>query len=95
MLKKTYGLTLKEQIPDLRVVGKFRIQDIIRYDKNSGDYLFHDIQPAIEYGYDDKLTIGLQLMFFHHDYQVAEDGLALWLTLKMAVVALKTLSTRL
>ena len=54
---------------------EFRIQDIIRYDKNSGDYLFHDIQPAIEYGYDDKLTIGLQLMFFHHDYSVEDSEL--------------------
>jgi hypothetical protein len=47
---------------------EFKINDISRFGKNSGDYAFHDFRPEIEYGVTDRLTLGVEPIFFHHDY---------------------------
>lgn len=52
---------------------ELKIQDTIRWDKNSGDYTFHDIRPNVEYGITDSLTVGATLMIFNHDYSVDPD----------------------
>ena len=57
---------------DTRPQGSFeaKLSDIIRISKDSGDYVFHDIRPEIEYGVTDKLTIGAEAIIFDHDYSV-------------------------
>jgi len=59
---------------DTRPQGSWEIKmtDIIRLGKNSGSYEFHDIRPEIEYGITDRLTIGAEMMLFHHDYEDVE-----------------------
>lgn len=61
---------------DTRPKGSFEIKlaDIIRIDKDSGSYVFHDIRPEIEYGVTDRLTIGAEIMIFSHDYSGIEVG---------------------
>jgi hypothetical protein len=54
---------------------EFKLSDVIRIDKNEGDYVFHDIRPEIEYGITDRLTIGASLMFFDHDYEIVDEDL--------------------
>ncbi len=51
---------------------EFKVEDIARLGKNSGDYEFHDIRPELEYGITDRWTVGGELMFFHHDYNNVE-----------------------
>ncbi len=54
---------------------EFKLSDTIRVGKHSGDYEFHDIRPEIEYGVTDKLTIGAEILIFHHDYSVNDPDL--------------------
>ncbi len=54
---------------------EFKLSDISRLGKDSGDYRFDDIRPEIEYGITDKLTVGLELMLFNHDYSVDDPEL--------------------
>jgi hypothetical protein len=54
---------------------EIKISDTIRAGKSSGDYVFHDIRPEIEYGLSDKLTIGAEVMIFSHDYSVNDTTL--------------------
>lgn len=62
---------------DTRPQGSFeaKLSDIIRISKDSGDYVFHDIRPEIEYGVTDKLTVGAEAIIFDHDYSVKNDQL--------------------
>ena len=52
-----------------------KLMDVVRLGKDSGDYVFHDIRPEIEYGLTDRLTLGAELMIFHHDYSVEHPDL--------------------
>lgn len=62
---------------DTRPQGSFEVKlsDIVRMDKASGQYVFHDIRPEIEYGVTDRLTIGAELMIFDHNYSVDDSEL--------------------
>jgi len=53
---------------------EFKISDIARVGKNSGDYVFHDIRPEIEYGITDSLSISAELVYFDHNYSGIETG---------------------
>jgi len=70
------NLWLYAQGTDTRPDGsfEFKLKDTIRIDKDSGSYVFHDIRPEIEYGITDKLTVGAELMLFHHNYSGIEEG---------------------
>lgn len=52
-----------------------KLSDIVRISKDSGDYVFHDIRPEIEYGVTDKLTIGAEVIIFDHDYSLKNADL--------------------
>ena len=54
---------------------EFKIGDIARLGKDSGDYSFHDIRPELEYGVTDKLTVGGSIMIFGHNYSVSKTDL--------------------
>lgn len=71
------NLWLYTKATDTRPKGstELKITDIVRIGKSSGDYVFHDIRPEIEYGLTDKLTVGAELMFFSHDYSVDDPDL--------------------
>lgn len=49
---------------------EFKISDIAKVGKKSGDYVAHDIRPEIEYGITDKLSISAELVIFDHNYSV-------------------------
>ncbi|MEM7027215.1 MAG: DUF6662 family protein [Pseudomonadota bacterium] len=51
-----------------------KINYIGRFDKDSGDYAFHDIRPEIEYGFTNKFTMSGAIMIFGHDYSGIEPG---------------------
>ncbi|GAA6152268.1 DUF6662 family protein [Pseudoteredinibacter isoporae] len=51
---------------------EFKVSDIWRKGKNSGNYDFHDIRPEVEYGITDKLSISVEAMIFDHDYRVTD-----------------------
>jgi len=53
---------------------EFKISDTIRVGKGSGDYVFHDIRPEIEYGITDSLTISAELVYFDHNFSGIEAG---------------------
>ncbi len=63
---------------DTRPQGSWelKLSDISRIGKGSGYYAFHDIRPEVEYGITDRLTVGVEAMYFVHDYMVQNDGLA-------------------
>ncbi len=54
---------------------EFKLKDVTRLDKGSGDYTFNDIRPELEYGITDKLTIGAALLIFDHHYSVDDPDL--------------------
>ena len=54
---------------------ELKLSNIMRIGKNSGDYVFNDIRPEVEYGITDRLTIGAEIMIFDHDYQVGDPNL--------------------
>ncbi|WP_411826416.1 DUF6662 family protein [Luteolibacter sp. AS25] len=54
---------------------EFKLSDIYRGDKGSGQYSFHDIRPELEYGITDKWTVGAELLVFHHNYSVDDTDL--------------------
>jgi opacity protein-like surface antigen len=54
---------------------EFKIQDIIRTGKEGGKYTFHEFRPAVEYGITDKLTVGAEILIFHHNYSVSNPDL--------------------
>ncbi len=61
---------------DTRPAGSTEValQDIIRMDKASGHYNFHDIRARVEYGLTNRLTVGANLIFMHHDYSMDAEG---------------------
>lgn len=63
---------------DTRPQGSWelKLSDISRIGKGSGYYAFHDIRPEVEYGITDRLTVGVEAMYFVHDYMVQTDELA-------------------
>lgn len=52
--------------------SEVKVSDVIRMDKNSGSYTFHDIRAEYEYGMTDKLTVAAEVMVFHHDYKLKD-----------------------
>ncbi|MFT6333027.1 MAG: hypothetical protein ACJAW3_001377 [Lentimonas sp.] len=52
---------------------EFKLSDTIRIGKGSGDYVFHDIRPEIEYGITNNLTIGAEIMIFDHNFSLNDD----------------------
>jgi hypothetical protein len=57
--------------------GEFeaKLMTIHRLGKDSGDYMFNDIRPTIEWGVTDRLTLEFQWQLFHHDYSVDDPDL--------------------
>lgn len=51
---------------------EFKLKDITRLGKDSGDYIFNDIRPELEYGITDRLTLGASLLIFDHHYSDVE-----------------------
>ncbi len=62
---------------DTRPQGTFelKLSNISRIGKSSGDYVFNDIRPEIEYGITDSLTITAEIMIFDHNYSVNDPNL--------------------
>lgn len=62
---------------DTRPAGSFelKLSDISRIGKGSGDYVFNDIRPEIEYGITDKLTVYGEVMIFDHHYEITDENL--------------------
>lgn len=54
---------------------ELKISDTIKIGKNSGDYVFHDIRPEIEYGITNRLTFSAESIIFQHDYSVDDPEL--------------------
>lgn len=54
---------------------EYKFGVISRRDKDSGDYVFNDFRPEIEYGITNKLAIYGELMVFDHDYSVDDEDL--------------------
>ena len=62
---------------DTRPQGSWelKLQDIIKTGKEGGDYTSHEIRAGAEYGVTDKLTVGAEVILFHHDYSVTNPDL--------------------
>lgn len=62
---------------DTRPEGSWEIkfQDIIKYGKEDGDYISHEIRPSAEYGITNRFTVGAEFILFHHDYEVYSEDL--------------------
>ena len=54
---------------------ELKLSDITRLDKGSGDYMFSDIRPEVEYGITDRLTVGAEILIFDHHYSVDDPDL--------------------
>ena len=54
---------------------EYKLNIISRQNKDSGDYIFNDIRPEIEYGISDKLTLSAEVMVFDHNYSVENENL--------------------
>lgn len=62
---------------DTRPKGSLELKasDIYRRGKASADYDFHDLRLEVEYGLTDRLTIGAELIYFDHNYEVFDEDL--------------------
>lgn len=62
---------------DTRPAGSFelKLSDISRIGKGSGDYVFNDIRPEIEFGITDQLTVYGEVMIFDHHYEITDENL--------------------
>lgn len=62
---------------DTRPEGSWEIKlsNVSRLGKDGEDYTFHDFRPEIEYGINDRLTVGFEAMLFHHDYSIDDPDL--------------------
>lgn len=62
---------------DTRPEGSFEIKasDIFRTGKASSDYDFHELRVEAEYGITDRLTVGVEAIFFDHNYEVFDEDL--------------------
>jgi hypothetical protein len=54
---------------------EFKLSDISRLDKGSGDYAFNDIRPEIEYGITDRWTIGAEILIFDYHYSIDDENI--------------------
>ena len=54
---------------------EYKLAVVSRQGKDSGDYVFNDIRPEIEWGITDRLTFSAEVMIFDHDYSVENEGL--------------------
>lgn len=54
---------------------ELKLSDVIRVDKDSGSYTFHDLRPEVEYGLTDRLTLSAEVLIFDHDYSVDDENL--------------------
>lgn len=54
---------------------EYKLGVISRIGKDSGDYVFNDIRPEIEYGITDRLTVSAEVLVFDHDYSVENPDL--------------------
>jgi len=68
------NLWLYTQGVDTRPQGSWELKlaNMSRIGKNSGDYVFHDLRPEIEYGITDRFTMGIEALIFRHDYRNVE-----------------------
>ena len=55
-----------------QIAGNQAGKDLRGFNKNSGDYIFNEIEPEIEYGVTDCLTIGASAIIFDHHYRDVE-----------------------
>ena len=55
---------------------EFKLANISRLGKGSGDYSFHDVRPEVEYGLTNRLTVTFEVLLFNHDYSVDSPDLA-------------------
>jgi hypothetical protein len=51
---------------------EFKLQDISRIGKNSGDYLFNEFRTELEYGVTDRLTLYGEVLIMDHHYRNVE-----------------------
>ena len=51
---------------------ELKLMEMTRIGKNSGEYLFNDIRPEIEYGITNRLTVSGSFMVFDHHYSDVE-----------------------
>ncbi len=51
---------------------ELKLKEMSRLGKDSGDYIFNDIRPEVEYGVTDRLTLGASVMIFDHHYSDVE-----------------------
>ena len=54
---------------------EFKLGDLSRIDKGSGNYLYNEVRPEIEYGVTDRLTLGAELIIMDHHYSVDDPEL--------------------
>ena len=71
------NLWLYAQGTDTRPKGSWelKLSDISRIGKGSGNYVFNDIRPEVEYGITDKWTVGAEILIFDHHYSVDDENL--------------------
>lgn len=62
-----------DTLPDGKL--ELKVSDVVRMDKESGDYTFHDLRSEVEYGLTDRLTLSAEVLLFHHDYSVDDPDL--------------------
>lgn len=62
-----------DTLPKGALEAKFR--DVSRFGKHSGEYAFHDLRPALEYGVTDRLSVEFEGVIFSHDYAVDDPDL--------------------
>jgi hypothetical protein len=60
---------------DTRPQGSVELKasDIYRKGKAASDYDFHDLRFEAEYGITDRLTIGAEVIYFDHNYEVFDE----------------------
>jgi hypothetical protein len=54
---------------------ELKLSDMTRLDKGSGNYMYNEIRPEIEYGITDKLTVGAEFIVMDHHYSVKDPEL--------------------
>ena len=54
---------------------ELKLGDLSRIDKGSGNYIYNEARPEIEYGITDRLTLGAKLIIMDHHYSVDDPEL--------------------
>jgi len=75
--KAEENLWLYAKGSDTRPQGSLEIKagGIYHTGKRAADYDFFDLRLEAEYGVTDRLTVGVEAIFFHHDYEVFDADL--------------------